>query len=193
MRVPRRRSGQLRPAGHRRGCCSRSAPLPDMVLDTLSAHSYASLLMVSGLVTVSRLVGGILFTGPLRESRSVAIHLCGPPGTSDGPPCPCSALLRMGFTEPPGSPRALVRSYRTVSPLPVRFRHRSTGPAIGGLFSVALSCGSPRLASRQHPCPVESRPSSTRSPHRGAAPSRGHPAGSPSSPVCPTTGLDTTR
>jgi hypothetical protein len=28
-------------------------------------------------------------------------------------------LLRVGFTEPPGSPRALVRSYRTVSPLPV--------------------------------------------------------------------------
>ena len=28
-------------------------------------------------------------------------------------------MLRVGFTEPPGSPRALVRSYRTVSPLPV--------------------------------------------------------------------------
>src|SRR6187200_2445344 len=26
----------------------------------------------------------------------------------------------MGFAEPPGSPRVLVRSYRTVSPLPVR-------------------------------------------------------------------------
>src|SRR6478672_11231291 len=51
----------------------------------------------------------------------------------------------MGFTEPPGSPRALVRSYRTVSPLPVPVR------AIGGLFSVALSCGSPRLGVTQHP------------------------------------------
>src|SRR5215510_14314100 len=39
---------------------------------------------------------------------------------SDGPPFPCSALLLVGFTEPPGSPRTLVRSYRTVSPLPVR-------------------------------------------------------------------------
>jgi len=29
-------------------------------------------------------------------------------------------LLRVGFTEPTGSPRPLVRSYRTVSPLPVR-------------------------------------------------------------------------
>src|SRR5207248_224690 len=70
---------------------------------------------------------------------------------------PCSALLRVGFAEPPESPRALVRSYRTVSPLPV------PRGAIGGLFSVALSCGSPRLAVSQHPCPVESRPSSARS------------------------------
>ncbi len=31
----------------------------------------------------------------------------------------CSALLRVGFAEPPGSLRVLVRSYRTVSPLPV--------------------------------------------------------------------------
>jgi hypothetical protein len=32
----------------------------------------------------------------------------------------CSALLRVGFVEPLESPPALVRSYRTVSPLPVR-------------------------------------------------------------------------
>jgi len=31
----------------------------------------------------------------------------------------CSALLRVGFTEPATSPSPLVRSYRTVSPLPV--------------------------------------------------------------------------
>ena len=60
-----------------------------------------------------------------------------------GRPSPCLTLLRVGFTEPPGSPRALVRSYRTVAPLPVRCLHRSTGPgpAIGGLLSVALSLG----------------------------------------------------
>ena len=40
--------------------------------------------------------------------------------STGGPPSPCLALLPVGFTEPPGSPRALVRSYRTVSPLPVR-------------------------------------------------------------------------
>lgn len=37
-----------------------------------------------------------------------------------------------------------VRSYRTVSPLPAPF-------GTGGLFSVALSCESPRLAVSQHP------------------------------------------
>ncbi len=42
----------------------------------------------------------------------------------------------------------LVRSYRTVSPLPVLARPRRTGSgrAIGGLFSVALSIRSPCLA-----------------------------------------------
>jgi hypothetical protein len=40
-------------------------------------------------------------------------------GRSSGPLLPRLALLRVGFAEPPGSPRALVRSYRTVSPLPV--------------------------------------------------------------------------
>src|SRR3954447_18200003 len=41
---------------------------------------------------------------------------------STGPVIPCLALLRVGVTEPPESPRTLVRSYRTVSPLPVRRR-----------------------------------------------------------------------
>ena len=51
-----------------------------------------------------------------------AVHL----GTSAGPAVPCSTLLRVGVTEPPGSPPTLVRSYRTLSPLPVRAgaRHR---------------------------------------------------------------------
>jgi len=55
----------------------------------------------------------------------VAIHLSGPPGggirkvAGRAAHAPCSTLLRVGFTEPTGSPRSLVRSYRTVSPLPV--------------------------------------------------------------------------
>ena len=83
----------------------------------------------------------------------MAIHLSGLPGEpslSGGGRAahfPRLALLRVGFTEPAESPPSLVRSYRTVSPLPVRARR----PAIGGFLSVALSCGSPRLAVSQHP------------------------------------------
>ena len=81
-------------------------------------------------VTVSRPVGGVLSA----PRGVVTIHLSGLPG--DCPLCgggraaqvPRLALLRVGFTEPPGSPRALVRSYRTVSPSPVRAgaRHRQS-------------------------------------------------------------------
>jgi hypothetical protein len=54
------------------------------------------------------------------------------------------ALLRVGFTEPSRSPGMLVGSYPTVSPLP------GVSPP-GGLFSVALSRGSPRVAVNNHP------------------------------------------
>jgi hypothetical protein len=83
----------------------------------------------------------------------VAIHLSGLPGEpslSGGGRAahfPRLTLLRVGFTEPTESPPSLVRSYRTFSSLPVRAR----GSAIGGFLSVALSCGSPRLAVSQHP------------------------------------------
>jgi len=53
-------------------------------------------------------------------------------------------FLQVGFTEPKASPPPLVRSYRTVSPLPRAF-------ARGGLFSVALSLGSLPLGVTQHP------------------------------------------
>jgi hypothetical protein len=99
-------------------------------------------------VTVSRPVGGVLYVARRRRGGHPSLRptwglrLRGGAGRAS---VPCSALLRVGFAEPPGSPRALVRSCRTVSPLPVPLR------AIGGLFSVALSCGSPRLAASQHP------------------------------------------
>ena len=57
-----------------------------------------------------------------------------------------SALLQMGFTVPRSSPSRAVGSYPTVSPLPAA---RIITPA-GGLFSVALSIGSPRLGVTQH-------------------------------------------
>src|SRR5687767_6508996 len=46
---------------------------------------------------------------------------CGLPGSSGGPPsnAACLALLRVGLAEPARSPAPLVRSYRTVSPLPL--------------------------------------------------------------------------
>jgi len=52
--------------------------------------------------------------------------------------------LQVGFTKPPQSPAVLVVSYTTVSPLPP---DRSGG----GLFSVALSRGSPRVGVTDHP------------------------------------------
>jgi hypothetical protein len=58
----------------------------------------------------------------------VAIHLSGLPGEpslSGGGRAahfPRLTLLRVGFTEPLRSPSVLVRSYRTLSPLPVRAR-----------------------------------------------------------------------
>src|SRR3569833_1531111 len=54
------------------------------------------------------------------------------------------ALLRVGFTQPPRSPGTLVVSYTTVSHIP------PSGNG-GGLFSVALSRGSPRVAASNHP------------------------------------------
>jgi len=61
----------------------------------------------------------------------VVIHLRGLPGGAlageRAAHAPCVALLRVGVAEPYGSPRTLVRSYRTVSPLPVARR------LIGGL------------------------------------------------------------
>jgi len=59
--------------------------------------------------------------------------------TARGRDALCLTLLQVGFTEPIESPRLLVRSYRTVSPLP---RSSSlTGAQLdrGGLLSVALS------------------------------------------------------
>src|SRR5215207_7152833 len=60
-------------------------------------------------------------------------------------PCvPYSTLLRVGFTEPAGHPAAGAL-------LPHRFTLTALLAQGGGLLSVALSCGSPRLAVGQHP------------------------------------------
>ena len=74
---------------------------------------------------------------------------------------PYLVLLRVGFADPPLSPAALVRSYRTVSPLPRpgtrgADRWRSARPGCGGLLSVALSVPLPGLGVTQHAALVES-------------------------------------
>ncbi len=67
---------------------------------------------------------------------------------------PYLVLLHVGFTEPPASPPVLVRSYRTVSPLPVESCNPGCGDAArdpaGGLLSVALSVPFPGLGVTQH-------------------------------------------
>ena len=110
-------------------------------------------------------VSRILCTGRLAASRPAVIHLGLPsPAGSSGLPAGIGratlnrlrsapeaarllALLQVGFTEPSRSPGMLVVSYTTVSPLPrpVDLMGR------GGLFSVALSRGSPRVAVSNHP------------------------------------------
>ena len=60
---------------------------------------------------------------------------------------PCSWV---GFAEPAGSPRLLVRSYRTVSPLPQR-PLACAGGHRGGLLSVALSRALRPVAVSDHP------------------------------------------
>jgi hypothetical protein len=96
-----------------------------------------------------------------------------------GRPCLLLGLAPSGGCQPPESPRTLVRSYRTVSPLPV-----TSAPAmhlpIGGLFSVARSGRSPHPGSRQR-CALRSPDLPRHGPI--ARPCRGHPADSPSASI----------
>src|SRR6266702_5528002 len=85
--------------------------------------------------------------------RSTREHRAGRPRSlAQGTVAPLLTLLRVGFTEPPQSPAALVVSYTTVSPLPPLARGRS------------VFCGTvPRVTPGRRyrpPCPVEPGPSS---------------------------------
>ena len=84
---------------------------------------------------------------PTREHRAGR-----PRSLAQGTVAPLLTLLRVGFTEPPQSPAALVVSYTTVSPLPPLARGRS------------VFCGTvPRVTPGRRyrpPCPVEPGPSS---------------------------------
>ena len=67
----------------------------------------------------------------------VAMQLQPPPGARRARIAPIWALLLVGFTEPRKSPSALVRSYRTFPPFPVR--------GTGSLFLLHYPWGHPRL------------------------------------------------
>ncbi len=103
----------------------------------------------------------------------------------------CLALLRVGFTEPAESPRPLVRSYRTVSPLPtggtpkrpptaVCFLLHFPWPRGRSTLSTTLSCGArtflPPASGLSRPqadgCPAHS-PLRNAKPSRAAAEMRG--------------------
>src|ERR1019366_4179169 len=83
---------------------------------------------------------------------------------------PCLILLRVGFTEPPWSPKMLVRFYRTVSPLPVLGCPSHRRFYFCGTFLHVTATHVSRA-----PCPVEPRLSSP-----PVAKRRGHPVDSPS-------------
>jgi len=90
----------------------------------------------------------------------------------------CSALLRVGFAEPPGSLRVLVRSYRTVSPLPVPVSRPS---AVCSLWHFPAGRPDWHLASTL----PSGAPTFLNSTQLKADPSRDHPADSPSRTVLP--------
>ena len=94
---------------------------------------------------------------------------------------PYSSLLREGLAPPPVTRLSRVGSYPTISPLPVPPPRRplvaSASPAIGGVVSVALSLGSPRVAVSDLPALW----SPDFPPARGARVSPALPAGDPPS------------
>ena len=85
-----------------------------------------------------------------RKLGRAALERLRTPGRHASADLVLSTLLRVGFTEPCRSPGTLVVSYTTVSPLPRGPRAEARTPR-GGLFSVALSRGSRRVAVDNHP------------------------------------------
>ena len=138
-------------------------------------------------MTVSRPVGGVLSA----LSDVVAIHLSGLPGDcSDGAgglPMshvrPCSGWGLPSRPSHPGRWCALAAPFHPCL--------CGLAPAIGGLLSVALSFGSPRLAVSQHPA-LWSPDLPRHGPRPRTSPWRGHPADSPSRSVCQVAGPDDT-
>jgi len=131
--------------------------------------------LVKWVVVASRPIGGVLSAGRQAGTGGVTIHLSGLPGDigrATRPTFwPCSGW---GLPSRPGRPGRWCALTAPFHPCLC-----TASRAIGGLFSVALSCGSPRLAVSQHPAlwsPDLPQPAATPKRHPG----RGHPADSPS-------------
>ena len=145
---------------------SADAHVPQCAPPSCMSRSNAGQWPVRG---VSRPVGRVLCA---RSRGAAVIHLGLPlPAASCGLPAsigraaldrsrreplvPLLTLLRVGFTEPPQSPAALVVSYTAVSPLP---RVQDAGRSV--------FCGTvPRVTPGRRyrpPCPAEPGPSSAR-------------------------------
>ncbi len=105
-------------------------------------------------------VSGTGYPIPADDHSSVGACYQTPPATYPGAQAgSLQSLLylvlhRVGFTKLLQSPGELVRSYRTISPLPgcfhfARYSRKAKEP--GGIFSVALSFALPRLHVMEHP------------------------------------------
>ena len=125
---------------------------------------------VSGLWWTSRAVGRVLSRAAVAGDAVTVIHLGWPlpttssalPACSGGPPsiARCLGLLRMGFTEPTWSPRSLVVSYTTVSPLLLPLARQGRSVLCGTVPRVTPGgCWPPS-------CPSEPGPSSAVVAHR---------------------------
>jgi hypothetical protein len=124
----------------------------------------------AGVRWTSRAVGRVLSRVLVAGDAVTVIHLGWPlpttssalPACSGGPPsnARCLGLLRMGFTEPTWSPRSLVVSYTTVSPLPRSLARPGRSVFCGTVPRVAPGgCWPPS-------CPSEPGPSSAVVAHR---------------------------
>ena len=131
LREPLPRRGRPRPRGHRRDFRGGSdgtgsepgnvVTVPCQVSDTKGGApacrpgSVLPLARGGGHPSRTAVAGSLV--------RSTREHRAGrPQSLAQGAVAPLLTLLRVGFTEPPQSPAALVVSYTTVSPLPPRWR-----------------------------------------------------------------------
>ncbi len=122
----------VRPSG---GC--RPTAAGGQASSLRSSSTLSSLLPVAG----SRPVSGVLSGSPASRTPWMTIHLCDQPGSV----CGRTALSLLDLA-PGGVCLAVPVARDAGALLPHRFTLTGRADPTGGLFSVALSCESPRLA-----------------------------------------------